>query len=49
MVLTMQDVTFYFESLINLKTQFPYRYQQFLVGDFVVKTNEGSFNAVVVI
>ena len=29
-----------------LKTKDPYIYQKFLVGDFVVKTNEGSFNAV---
>ena len=39
--------TFYFESLINLKIKHPYLCQQFLVGDFVAKTNEGSFNAVV--
>ena len=38
--------TFYYESLKNLSTKHPALYQQFILGDFVVKTNEGSFNAV---
>ena len=38
--------TFYFESLKNLKTKHSQLFQQFFVGDFVVKTNKGSFNAV---
>ena len=38
--------TFYYESLKNLSTKHPALYQQFILSDFVVKTNEGSFNAV---
>ena len=37
---------FYYESHKNLSTKHPALYHQFILGDFGVKTNEGSFNAV---
>ena len=38
--------SFYYKTLKSLKTTHPYLYQRFLLGDFVAKTNSGSFNAV---
>ena len=42
----LRCLMFYHETLKALPTTHPYLYQQFLLGNFVVKTNVGSFNAV---